>query len=168
VYYDLPMSCTCPYQGPVTIGTHAYAIVINNEECIELCIAIAGAVPKADELCETAVCDVIIPEDNGTIELASADMSMTLGFSGMCGEVHTCEYASLNEEEPPDCLNANDKDSSTPCTTMLSTKKEHRADCFKACVQSTSVDTGDWIEKVLSAQFSSIDELFETVCVTLD
>ena len=168
VYYDLPVSCSCPLEGPVTLGTEAYVISLDYEGCVSLCTSLGDISTGLDTACEN-LCNTLITEENGTIEIGSAAMSLSLGFKTVCGDISVCESATLNSSEGTECLDRNGDQSSTPCATMISRTNtdDHRANCFEKCISESGIDSSGFAKTYFEAQFGDIDELLSELCVAL-
>jgi hypothetical protein len=121
-----------------------------------------------DTACEN-LCAIVIPEENGTIEIGNAAMSLTLGFETVCGEIAMCESATLVSSPDTECLDRNGDASDTPCATMLNRTNadEHRANCFEKCVTESGIDSSGFARGYFEEQFGDIDEQLSALCVDL-
>jgi hypothetical protein len=166
VYYDLPMTCSCPFEGPVTLGTESYAISVDNAACIELCVSLGDITTGLETACQN-LCDSVVPDGGDPIEIASAEMSLSLGFESLCGDIAVCEHASLKSSPDTECLDRNGDMSDNPCGTMLNRANtdENRANCFEKCVSESGVDAGGFAKAYFEEQLGDLDELLATICV---
>jgi hypothetical protein len=135
---------------------------------VELCKSLGDISTGLDAACQN-LCDTLVAEGDDPIEIATAEMSLSLGFESVCGDIAVCEAATLVDAPDTECLDRNGDPSDSPCGTMLNrvNSDENRANCFEKCVAESGMDGSGFAKSYLEEQFGDLDELLGTLCVDL-